>query len=164
MRSSARSAGARPARNSVRRWTSAMTRFVVTSVTRPAMASRNRRSASAWCWSRWLRSAIHAPLSTKTRAGAATRAIRSRRLGNERLVEVAVEVLAQVGGQAVDVAAEVEQGVFRGLPRERAHGGANRLRLGPAARPGPAVEPLEIAVVEVDLQRAGHDQQLYRIM
>src|SRR5438046_2098897 len=87
------------------RWVSARTRFVVSSAIRREIASRKSRSASAWCWSRRLRSAIQAPLSTNSRAGPAARAIRCPRLGNERFVEIAVEGLAQIGGPPVDVAA-----------------------------------------------------------
>src|SRR5438270_648051 len=93
------------------RWVSAKTRFVVRSAIRREIASRNSRSASPWCWSRRLRSAIQAPLSTNSRAGTAARAIRRPRLGNERFVEMTAEVLAQIGGQPIDVAAELEQRV-----------------------------------------------------
>src|SRR5438876_2509973 len=105
------------------RWVSARTRFVVSSAIRREIASRKRRSASAWCWSRRLRSAIQAPLSTNRRAGAAAaRAIWSRRLGNESLVEMTIEALAQIRGKAVDVATELEQGVVGRPPRERSDG------------------------------------------
>src|SRR5436309_8464273 len=108
------------------RWVSARTRFVVSSAIRREIASRKSRSASAWCWSRRLRSAIQAPLSTNSRAGAAAaRPIRGRRLGNEGLVEVAMEVLAQVGGKPVDVATELEQRVLGRPTRERSDGNAD---------------------------------------
>src|SRR6266566_2745173 len=139
------------------RWVSARTRFVVSSAIRREIASRKSRSASAWCWSRRLRSAIQAPLSTNSRAGPAARAIRCPRLGNERFVEIAVEVLAQIGGQPVDVAAELEQRVLGRPARERSDGGADGLRLGPSAFPGPCLEALEVTLVEVNLQRPHHD-------
>src|SRR5213593_2643311 len=165
MRSSARSAGSMPARKSVRRWASAMTRLVVTSGIRDWRASRKRRSASAWCWSRRLRSAIQAPLSTNSRAGAAAaRAVWGRRLGNERLAQIAIEARAQIGGKALDVAAEIEHRILGGAPRERAYGRADGLRLGPPALARPRFEPCEIVVVEVHLQRLGHDRSKYVIM
>src|SRR5215813_11894709 len=165
MRSSARSAGSTPALKSVRRWASAMTRLVVTSGIRDWRASRRRRSASAWCWSRRLRSAIQAPLSTNSRAGSAVaRAVRCRRLGNERLAQIAIEARAQIGGKAFDVTAEIEQRILGGAPRERANGHADRLRLGPPTLACPGLEPCEIVVVEVHLQRPAHDQLKYAIM
>src|SRR5262249_29532352 len=166
-RSSARRAGSMPARNSVKRWVSAITRFVVISGTRCVSASRKRRSASAWCWSRWLRSAIHAPLSTNSRAGAATRAIRCRWLGNERLIEIAVEARAEVGGETIDVDTQLEQRVLGGRTRQCPDGDTDRLRLRPAAFLSPRFEPLEVALIQVDLQgssRTRHDHQLYIIM
>src|SRR5437867_13115503 len=146
-----------PARKSVRRWASAMTRLVVTSGIRDWRASRKRRSASPWCWSRRLRSAIQAPLSTNSRAGTAARAIRRPRLGNEGFVEITVEVLAQISGQPIDVAAELEQRVLGRPARERSDGGADGLRLGPSAFSGPCLEALEVMLVEVNLQRPHHD-------
>src|SRR5207249_9641433 len=83
--------------------------LVVTSGIRDRRASRKRRSASAWCWSRRLRSAIQPPLSTNSRAGAAAaRAVRCRRFGNERLAQIAVEARAQIGGKAFDGTTEIE--------------------------------------------------------
>src|SRR5260370_11193568 len=104
------------------RWVSARTRFVVRSAIRREIASRKSRSASAWCWSRRLRSAIQAPLSTNSRAGPAARAIRYPRLGNERFVEIAAEVLAQIGGQPLDDAAELEQPGPGPAARQPPHG------------------------------------------
>src|SRR3989442_3884813 len=147
------------------RWVSARTRFVVSSAIRREIASRKSRSASAWCWSRRLRSAIQAPLSTNRRAGgAAERAVRCRGLGNERLAQIAIEARAQIGGKAFDVAAEIEQRILGGPPGERANGSADRLRLGPPALARPGLESCEVVVVEVHLQRPGHDRLKYVIM
>src|SRR5262249_25338279 len=158
-------AGSTPARKSVRRWASAMTRLVVTSGILNWRASRKRRSASAWYWSRRLRSAIQAPLSTNSCVGAAAaRAVRCRRVGHERLTQIAVEARAQIGGKAFDVAAEIEHRILGGTPRERTYRRADRLRLGPPALARPRLEPCEIVVVEVHLQRLGHDRLGYAIM
>ena len=73
-------------------------------------------------------------------------------------------MLAQVGGKAVDVAAEREQRVLGRAPRERADGGADGLGLRPSALAGPGFQSLEILFLQVDLQRAGHDRSGYVIM
>src|SRR6185295_12214440 len=132
---------------------------------RLASASRNSRSASAWCWSRWLRSAIQALLSTNRLGGAAAAgAVGGRRLGNEGLVEITLEAGAQVGREAVDVPAEAEQRVVGRLARQRPDCDADGLGLGPSTRKRPRFEPLEILVVQIDLQRPGHDFRRYLIM
>jgi hypothetical protein len=125
-----------------------------------AVAARNIESASAWCWSRALTSAIQAPLSTNSRTGpAAPRAVWRGLLGNERLRQVAVELLAAVGREPVDHTAGGEQRILAARPRERANGGANRLRFRPPAIPGPRLQALELRLVEVDLEWSAHDQK-----
>jgi hypothetical protein len=64
---------------------------------------------------------------------------------------VAIEISAQIGGQTVDIAAELEQRIVGGLPREGTDRGADRLRLCPASPARKGFEPLEIIVVEIDL-------------
>ncbi len=66
-------------------------------------------------------------------------------------------MLAQVGGKAVDVAAELEQRVLGWAPRERPDRGADGLGFGPSALACPGLQSLEILFLQVDLQRAGHD-------
>jgi hypothetical protein len=90
--------------------------------------------------------------------------VRCGRLGNEGLVEVAFEALAQVGGKAVDIATQVEQRVLGRSSREGADGGPNRLRLRPSAPASPGFELLEIPLVEIHLQRSTHDPIGYAIM
>src|SRR5882762_3382549 len=124
-----------------------MTRFEVNSGMRRANALRKRRSASPWCWSRRLRSAIQAPLSTNSRAGTAARAIRRPGFGNERLIEVVVEVLTQIGGQAVDVAAELEHWVLGRSACEGSDGGPDHLGPGPPALASARLEPFEVALI-----------------
>lgn len=75
-----------------------------------------------------------------------------------------MEVRAQIGREAVDITAELEQGVLGRSARECPDGDPDRLRLGPPALAGPGVEPLEILLVEVHLQRPGHDHIGYTIM
>ena len=50
------------------------------------------------------------------------------------------------------------------LPSERPNCSAHRLRLGPPAFASEVFQPLEIGVVEVHLERLGHDAGLYPIM
>ena len=73
-------------------------------------------------------------------------------------------MLAQIGGQAVDVAAELEQGILGGPAREGSDGHPDRLRLGPPAAASPGVEAFEVPLVEVYLQRSCHESEYYQIM
>jgi hypothetical protein len=75
-----------------------------------------------------------------------------------------LEALAQVRGKAVDTPAELEQGVLGRLPRECPYRRTNRLGLGPPAVAGERVQSLQIVVVQVDLERPGHDDEAIRIM
>ena len=77
---------------------------------------------------------------------------------------MAVQLLAGVRRQAVDHAAGRQQGIIVTRSGERAHGGAHGLRLGPSALPRPLLEPLQIGLIEVDLQGSGHEQNVYIIM
>src|SRR5882724_1740897 len=159
-RTSALAAARGPARNSSRRWTSARIRFVVNSAARWASAVRNAVSASAWCGSRALTSASQAPLSTNSLPGTPrSRLVPCGLLGNERLRQITVELRAEIGGQSVDHSAGTEQRIVAAGPRQRADGESHRLRFRPATLAGPALEPLEVGVIEVDLQRPRHDRQ-----
>jgi len=68
-------------------------------------------------------------------------------------------MLAQIGGQTVDVAAELQDGIFGWPAREGTHGRPDGLRLRPPALACPGFEAIKILVVEVDLERAAHDQR-----
>lgn len=52
---------------------------------------------------------------------------RWERLGNEGLVQVSIEVFAEIGWQPVDVAGELEQWIVDGLPHQRANGDTDGL-------------------------------------
>ncbi len=75
-----------------------------------------------------------------------------------------MKVEAQVTRQAIDVAAELHQRIAGRLARERADGGADRVRLCPAACTRELLEPLEILSFEVNLQWACHEDTRYAIM
>jgi len=79
---------------------------------------------------------------------------------------VAVEVAAEIGWQAVDVAAEIKHRVARGLSRERTDGGADRVRFGPAALAREGLETFEVSLVQIYLQRSchDHDDRRYAVM
>src|SRR4029453_17431076 len=112
-----------------------------------------------------LRSAIQALLSTNRLGGAAAAgSVRGRRLGNEGLVEIGLEIGAQIGREAVDVTAQLEQRIVGRLARERPDSGADGLGLRPPTLTRPRVEPVEVRVVQIDLQRPGHGQEAYVIM
>lgn len=107
--------------------------------------------------------AIQALLSTNSLAGAApARPVRCPQLGNECLVEVAIEVPAQVVGKAIDVATELEQGIAGRAADERSNGNPDRVRLRPPALASPGVELLQIPLVEIYLQRPRHKQHATR--
>lgn len=67
-----------------------------------------------------------------------------------------MKVRAQISGKAIDVVAELEQGVLGRSARERADGNPDGLRFGPPAFTGPDVESIEILLVQVHLQRSAH--------
>jgi len=62
-----------------------------------------------------------------------------------------MEAGAQVGREAVDVAAQLEQGVVGRPTRERPDGGPDGLGLGPSPLARPGLEPVEVRVVQVHL-------------
>jgi len=70
-----------------------------------------------------------------------------------------MKVRAQISGKAIDVAAEVEQGVLGRAARERADGNPDGLRFGPPAFTGPGVESIEVLLVEVHLQGSAHESE-----
>ena len=75
-----------------------------------------------------------------------------------------MKVRAQIRGKAIDVAAELEQGVLGRSARQRADGNADGLRFGPPAFTGPGVESIEILLVQVHLQRSAHALEVYILM
>src|SRR2546422_9190244 len=114
-----------PIRTSVRRWTSARTRFVVSRPIRPATAWRSSPSASACLPSLALATANQALLSTKTRLGAASSwLVRRPMLCHVGLAQVAIEVLAQVGRQTLQHAAQLEDRIGGRWPGQATDGKA----------------------------------------
>jgi hypothetical protein len=106
-----------------------------------------------------------APLSTNRRPGSpASRAVGSRALGNVRLVQITVEVLAQVLWESVQGAAEFEHGVLCRPADQRPDRDPDSLGLRPAALADPGVELLEILIVEIDLKGARHEWHCTRFM
>ena len=125
-RSRAAEAAGPPTRNKRSRWTSARTKLVVISRARRPSASRNSAPASPWCWSRALKSAIQALLSTNSRSGAAG-AVPRAGLGNKRLGEVAVDLVAEVWREPLDHPAGCQQWIVLHRPGEGAEGYPDRL-------------------------------------
>src|SRR5688572_7491452 len=110
-------------------------------------------------------SAIHAPLSTKSLPGTPLSCpVAGTLFGNEGLREIPVEVLARVGRKPVDHPTGAQQrilvrGTSQGADRE-----ADRLGLRPAALARPRLEPGQIRLFQVNLQRALHDPAVYAPM
>src|SRR5439155_22231823 len=89
---------------------------------RRAAARRNIASASPWRRSRALSRAIQALLSTNSRSGAPRPTPGSDRFfRNERLLEVAVELLAAVGREGVGHRARGQEGLLVTRPRSAEH-------------------------------------------
>src|SRR5438552_2984379 len=82
----------------------------------------------------------------------------------ERLVQIAVEVFGQIRRQAVDHPAQLEQRILGCLSCERTNCSTHGLGFRPASLARPILELLEVGVLEIDLERNGHDTVTYRIM
>ena len=75
-----------------------------------------------------------------------------------------VEAFAQVRGQHIDAAAQLQQRILLRSGGERAHSGADRLLLRPTARLRPRLEPIELGVFKVHLIWSSHDTRSYWLM
>jgi hypothetical protein len=74
---------------------------------------------------------------------------------------VSVEALAEIGRQAVDIAAQLEQRIASRLAGQGANGGADSLRLRPTSFAREDFKAVEIVLVEVDLERLSHETVSY---
>jgi hypothetical protein len=73
------------------------------------------------------------------------------------LLDVAIEVRAEVGRKTVDVSAELEQGILGPRPGQRSNGHPDGLRFRPPSGTRPRIEAVEVPVVEIDLEWPCHD-------
>src|SRR5439155_9952812 len=165
MRSSIATAGRMPMRTRANRCTSARTRFVVMRPVPRATAAYSIRSASACLPSLALATANQALLSTKTRLGARSpAAVRRPMFRHVSLFQIVIEVLAQIGRETVEHAAQLEDGIVGRRPGERPDGEANGARFRPASFLNPALEAGEVGVVEVHLDGPSHDRVVCAFM
>ncbi|HXJ35660.1 MAG TPA: hypothetical protein VMS22_16630 [Candidatus Eisenbacteria bacterium] len=80
------------------------------------------------------------------------------------LAQISIEVLAHIGRQTVEHAAQLEDGVLGRPAGQRADGKTDCARFRQPTLARPCLESIEIGLVEVHLQRPPHDVILYTIM